>query len=133
MRHHGIILKTYVSSKPQCICALWFYLLRWLKLKSLKTELESKLSDAEDEILNELEKVKLLAETASTHTEVEASIPLSNTVGSGDPTGGMAGIGSSGYSNPADAFKVRNQIQEMWKSLRLDIAHRKRYQIINSK
>ena len=93
------------------------------KLKSLKTELESKLSDAEDEILNELEKVKLLAETVSTHTEVEASIPLGGGTGSADPT---AAIGSSGgYSNPADAFKVRNQIQEMWKSLRLDIAHRK--------
>ena len=93
------------------------------KLKSLKTELESKLSDAEDEILNELEKVKLLAETVSTHTEVEASIPLG---GGGVSADSSAAIGSSGgYSNPADAFKVRNQIQEMWKSLRLDIAHRK--------
>ena len=86
------------------------------KVKNIKLELERKLSDTEDEILNELEKVKLLAEAANTQTEMQGSIDM--------PKLNPEAHQQQFSSNPQDAFKIRNQIQDMWKTLRLDIAHR---------
>jgi len=92
------------------------------KLKTLKIELETKIADGEDEILVELEKVKLIAETANTQSQVSESL-AGNTFGGVTEKREEKQTGS--YSTvPSDAFKVRNQIQDMWKSLRLDIAHR---------
>ena len=86
------------------------------KIKNIKLELERKLSDTEDEILNELEKVKLLAEAANTQTEMQGSIDM--------PKLNPEAHQQQFSTNPQDAFKIRNQIQDMWKTLRLDIAHR---------
>ena len=92
------------------------------KLKNLKIELETKVSDTEDEILAELEKVKLLAETANSTSQVQDNLF------STDVPGRTTDVATEkpAYQLPAvEQFKVRNQIQDMWKSLRLDIAHRK--------
>ena len=85
------------------------------KVKTLKLDLERKVADTEDEILNELAKVKLLAETANTQTEMQEAMEVPEVA----PNNTTNFIG-----NPQDAFKIRNQIQDMWKTLRLDIAHR---------
>ena len=90
------------------------------KVKNIKIELERKITDAEDEILAELEKVKLLAETANTQTEMQGNMDMPNL----KPEAHLQPQ-SFASSNPQDAFKIRNQIQDMWKTLRLDIAHRK--------
>ena len=44
-----------------------------VKLQKLRSDLLQKLADSENEILAELEKVKLLAETSNTETEVKNS------------------------------------------------------------
>ena len=101
------------------------------KLKTLKIELENKISDQEDEILGELEKVKLIAETANTQSQVQDSL-ASNLGGAMTSSSDKREEKTSSYSGvaPSDAFKVRNQIQDMWKSLRLDIAHRNCIQLV---
>ena len=79
--------------------------------------MERKITDAEDEILAELEKVKLLAETANTQTEMQGSMEMPQLKPEANTQPQFS-------SSPQDAFKIRNQIQDMWKTLRLDIAHR---------
>ena len=87
------------------------------KVKNIKHDLERKITDAEDEILAELEKVKLLAETANTQTEMQGSLEMPQLKPEANSPPQFS-------SSPQDAFKIRNQIQDMWKTLRLDIAHR---------
>ena len=94
------------------------------KLKKNNSTVNRKLGDMEDEILSEMAKVKILVETAKTQKDVQSSF---------DKIGGFDLPRDSQKPVPEvkgapistqESFKLRNQIQDMWKSLRLDIAHR---------
>ena len=106
-----------------------------IKMQKLRSELLQKVTESEDEILAELEKVKLLAETTKTQGEVKESFDKLNPLA-------LEGMFfrfivkfiyeiilesprlTGSPMNMNESFKLRNQIQDMWKSLRLDIAHR---------
>ncbi|CAG5109609.1 Oidioi.mRNA.OKI2018_I69.chr2.g4129.t1.cds [Oikopleura dioica] len=91
------------------------------KLKKNNNSLTRKLGDVEDEILSELAKTKILVESAKTHKEVQRSF---DQVGAMDLPKMAPDVKTGSPISMQESFKLRNQIQDMWKSLRLDIAHR---------
>ena len=92
------------------------------KLKKNNSSLTRKLGDVEDEILSEMEKIKILVESAKTQKEVQNSF---DKIGGFDQAATKSGTELKGAAiSTQESFKLRNQIQDMWKSLRLDIAHR---------
>ena len=92
------------------------------KLKKNSATLTRKLGDVEDEVLSEMAKIKILVEATKTQKDVQSSF---DKIGGFDQAATKSGSEIKGAPiSTQESFKLRNQIQDMWKSLRLDIAHR---------
>jgi len=66
-------------------------------------------------------KIKILVESAKTQKDVQNSF---DTIGGFETASKSSSEIKGAPISTQESFKLRNQIQDMWKSLRLDIAHR---------